>query len=213
MKLPIDRRVIPGTILLGGVTAAAFLISPWLGAAGLLCLSLHGCFFRDPPRSEPDDPQSLVSPADGIITDITEVFEERYLNQPAIRIGIFLSIFNCHVTRTPWRGKIDYLKYVPGMFLNALDQKSAKINESNWIGLEDSKKKVLFRQISGAIARRIHFDGRLGDNVQRGQKIGIICYGSRVECYCPKAGFQHSAALGQHVRGGVTVLGRWYEAS
>lgn len=167
-------------------------------------------FFRDPERHPPagDNP---VSPADGKVVDIETVFEERFLNEEAVRIGIFLSIFNVHINRSPLKGIVRYQKYEPGKFLNALEAESAKVNEANWIGVDGGDRKALVKQISGAIARKIHWDVPVGEGLERGQKFGIICYGSRTEVYIPKRLFKPSVQIGQNVKGGETLLGEWLQ--
>ena len=204
----IDRRALPGTILLLTATFALGILSRHLLIVGFVVTLCHLLFFRDFKRKIPagDKP---VSPADGLVVDISECFENRYLKEGAVKIGIFLSIFDPHVNRAPVTGKITYLQYVPGKFLNALDKESVKLNESNWIGIEKSDLRVLVRQISGAIARRIYCDVSLGQSVERTGKLGIICYGSRTECYVPKKRFKPAIQIGNRVKAGVTILGDW----
>ena len=101
------------------------------------------------------------------------------------------------------------MKYAPGKFLNALRKESVYHNESNWIGLEEGGKRILVRQMAGAIARRIYWDVALGQSVERGQKVGMICYGSRVECMVPKRLFQPAVQAGERVRAGQSLLGNW----
>ncbi len=169
----------------------------------------HLLFFRD-PSPQASNPAIVFSPASGTVVEMAQEFESRFLKQDSIKIGIFLSIFDVHVNRSPADGTIQYLQYVLGKFKNALDPESARVNESNWIGLENKNgHSVLVRQISGAIARRIHCDVRRGQTVKQGEKLGIICYGSRVECFLPKALFNPSVQLGDRVKVGQTILGEW----
>ena len=169
----------------------------------------HLLFFRDPgPKAA--DPAVIFSPASGTVVEITEEEEDRFLKENSVKIGIFLSIFDVHVNRTPVEGSIGYLQYVLGQFKNALDPESSRMNESNWIGIENKNgRNVLVRQISGAIARRIHWDVQRGQTVKQGEKLGIICYGSRVECFLPKALFNPAIQLGARVKVGQTILGEW----
>lgn len=204
----IDHRAFKGTIILLSISIIAGLISSGLFAAGLLIIVGHMMFFRDFKRKFPDGNQP-VSPADGHIAEVSECFEDRFLKEEAVKIGIFLSIFDRHVNRAPTDGEIAHLQYVPGKFLNALDNESVKVNESNWIGLEKEGVRILVRQISGAIARRIHCDVALGQKIQRTGKLGIICYGSRTECYIPKRLFKPTIQMGARVQAGVTILGEW----
>lgn len=209
-KIPIDRRALPvGAVLLVLMLAAVLVpglrpLSPVL----FFVLAGHLLFFRDPVRPLPagDDP---VSPADGRVVEVAEQPEDRFLKQDAVKIGIFLSIFDNHVTRAPSDGTVAYLEYVPGKFFNALREKSVYYNESNWIGIADGERRVLVRQVAGAIARRIHCDAGMNDPVRRAGKLGIICYGSRVEFFVPKNVFKPRVRPGDCVQGGLTVLGEW----
>ncbi len=204
----IDRRCLPGTLVLLVVTIVFGFISVSLAIAGFFAIMGNLLFFRDPKRKIPDGNQP-VSPADGLVVEVSECFEDRYLKEDAVRVGIFLSIFDPHVNRSPMEGEIAYLDYVPGKFLNALNKESVKVNESNWIGIERTGIKILVRQISGAIARRIHCDVSLKQSVGRGGKLGIICYGSRTECYFPKRMFKPTIQIGSRVKAGATILGDW----
>lgn len=147
----------------------------------------------------------VVSPGSGRVVDVSEVYEDRYLQENAVKVGIFLSVFDAHINCAPISGKIGYQHYVMGKFLNALDPESVNYNESNWIGIESGEKRVLARQISGAIARRIHWDVRPKDEIRRGDKFGIICYGSRVECYVPVRFYRVTCKIGDYVRSGVST--------
>jgi len=204
--MKIDRRAWPGGLM--GCVAIGFLWFVWREGVwlGFLLLMGHLAFFRDPHRKPPLG-KDAVSPADGKVVEVTEEFEGRFLKEDAIKIGIFLSVFVPHVNRAPVTGKIGYLKYEPGKFLNALSQDSVKINEANWIGVEGNEGRALVKQVSGAIARRIHGDVELGQMVERAGKIGIICYGSRAECYLPKRLFRIAVAPGQKVKAGQSILG------
>lgn len=168
-------------------------------------------FFRDPERTPPEGTDTLVSPADGRVTEITEVDEPSYIGGPAVRIGIFLSVLNCHVNRSPWSGTVEYVKYSPGLFLDARHPDSGPKNESNAIGLRDGARdvKLLVRQVAGLIARRIICTVEPKMSVQRGERIGMIKFGSRTELYVPKdrlAGVD--VRVGDNVKGALTVLGR-----
>ncbi len=213
MHIPVDKRSVGGMVAILLLTLALcvfFGATVLVLAIGVCLLAVHGCFFRDPmPRTASHGQASVVAPAQGKVVEISRVLEDDYLHEPAIRIGIFLSVFDVHVTRSSWGGTVKYLRYVPGEFFNALLERSARENESNWIGLEDGARKVLIRQITGAIARRIFWDVEIGSQVQRSEKIGMICYGSRVECYVPERNFRIHVKLGDKVKAGQTVLGEW----
>jgi len=178
--------------LLGGPYSAPALL---LGAFVLW-------FFRDPERQIPDLPGAIVSPGDGKVTDI--VIIDPSVN-PQTRISIFLNVFNVHVNRTPIAGIIRDVRYQKGKFLNAMAPNSAEENEQSIISVEGDGRTVVFKQIAGLIARRIVCNLKVGDQVARGQRMGLIKFGSRVDVI-----FDTDAAVkvkvGDHVAGGSTVL-------
>jgi len=158
-------------------------------------------FFRDPQRPVPSEAGLVVSPADGKITEVARI------QTPAgerIRLSIFLSVFDVHVNRTPITGTIREVRYQKGKFLNALDPKSAE-NEQNVITVQGEDFDVTFSQIAGAIARRIVFNFKEGDFVERGQRIGLIKFGSRVNVILPGHA-NLRVAKGQRVKGGASVI-------
>ncbi len=208
-RLPLDKRVWPGAILLLVFLLLELLwgvhsVTPVL----LTLLIAQLLFFRDPSRRTPAA-QGLLAPADGKVVGVDESFEEKFLNEPAVRIRIFLSVFDVHVTRSPLAGVVKFQRYVKGKFLNALRKSAFENNESNWIGIENHERRVLVRQMTGAIARRIYWDVKIGQIVGRGEKIGMICYGSGVEFYVAKRAFRPAVRVGQHVKAGLTLLGQW----
>lgn len=157
----------------------------WPLAVVPLALWLFGfSFFRDPERELPEDPSALVSPADGTVADIGEVKSTPLLDEPCLRVGIFLSVFNVHVNRAPLQGRVAALRYRPGRFLDARHPDATSQNEAQDIRFE-GRFPVVVRQISGLIARRIVCPLRDGEEVQRGQRIGMIKFGSRTELYVP----------------------------
>lgn len=209
LRLPFDKRVWPGAVLILVFLLLELLwdvrsVTPILVA--LLIAQL--LFFRDPARKTPMAP-GLLAPADGKVVGIDEVFEEKFLNEQAIRIRIFLSVFDVHVTRSPLAGIVKFQRYIKGKFVNVLRKSSFESNESNWIGIENHERRVLVRQMTGAIARRIYWDIKVGQTVGRGEKLGMICYGSGVEFYIAKRVFQPEVRIGQHVAAGLTLLGQW----
>lgn len=208
-RLPLDKRVWPGVGLFLLLLFFGFIWS--IDSAMPLLWGLligHLLFFRDPPRKTPLE-QGLLAPADGKVLGVDEVFEEKFLDEPAVRIRIFLSIFNVHVTRSPMAGIVKFQRYVKGKFLNVLRAVAFEKNESNWIGIENHARRVLVRQMTGAIARRIYSDVKVGQVVGRGEKIGVICYGSGVEFYIPKRVFRATVRVGERVKAGTTLLGQW----
>ena len=205
-----DQRAWAGARILALLALlAAVIFKFWLFRMfPLFVLAGHLVFFRDPKRKIPEG-EALVSPADGKVVEMAPVHEHRFLGEEAVKVGIFLSLFVPHVNRSPMEGTVEYLQYQPGKFLNALRKDAVKENESNWIGIRGGPRGILVRQIAGAIARRIHCDVKKGQVVNRGEKLGIICYGSRVECFFPKRFFKPTIQVGEKVKAGETILGEW----
>ena len=168
------------------VSLAVRLLCRGVVPATLLGLVVY--FFRDPPRGVPTDAGLILSPADGKIAEITRLDRNEVTGGPAVRIGIFLSIFNVHINRAPMESRVIELRYCPGEFLNALRPESAWRNENTWIGLEEESpphRRLVVRQISGQYARRIVCNLRPGEVVARGHKFGMIKLGSRTELILP----------------------------
>jgi phosphatidylserine decarboxylase len=183
-------------ILLGWLTVPAVAIIPIL----LGCFFLW--FFRDPERSIPQTPGAIVSPGDGKVTSIGLVNIE---GRPWNRISIFLSVFNVHVNRSPISGTIRDLEYRKGKFANAMGAASAEHNEQNIVTVEGEGQVVIFKQIAGLLARRIVFTKQVGDTVARGERVGLIKFGSRVDVlFAPEAAVH--VKLGSTVHGGSSVL-------
>lgn len=176
-------------------------------------LGLIVYFFRDPRRRVPTAPGLLVAPADGKVVEITKLPHDEFVGGPAVRIGIFLSIFNVHLNRAPAESRVIELKYSPGGFLNALNPESAIRNENTWIGLEEEApphRRMAVRQISGAIARRIVCDLRPGERLGRGQKLGMIKFGSRTELIIADTDdLKIEVKIGQKIKAGVTIMARY----
>jgi phosphatidylserine decarboxylase len=194
-----------GMLLIGGLWK-------WLAIVPAALLVLLISFFRDPPRRVPTLADAIVSPADGTIVEVTRLDHYNYLDGPAVRIGIFLSIFNVHINRAPFAGTVVELHYQPGEFLNALRPESAERNESMWIGFAVSdfpQVRFAVRQISGAIARRIVCPLEQGQTVARGEKFGMIKLGSRTELILPADAVEILAWHGDKVRAGADVIARW----
>jgi phosphatidylserine decarboxylase len=167
-------------------------------------------FFRDPPRRVPEGEGLMVSPADGKISEITRLDHDEFIGGPAVRIGIFLSIFNVHLNRSPAAVRVIGLRYSPGKFLNAMKPESARENESMWIGLEEQgplRRRMVVRQIAGAYARRIVCALRPGEEVGRGDKIGMIKLGSRTELIlADEPGLKLEVNVGDRVKAGTSVV-------
>lgn len=172
---------------------------------GISFLIFNLNFFRDPERIPPSAKNVIVSPADGEIISIKEVFEKRFINDYATQISIFMSPFNVHVNRIPIDGTIDFLNYVKGDYLIAFHEKADLRNERTEIGITSKYGKVLFTQVAGFIARRIVFDLKLGDNVEIGKRFGMIKFGSRSDVIVPKD-WKLKVRLGDKVKAGQTTL-------
>lgn len=176
----------------------------------LLPLGIVVWFFRDPERSGPNEKNSLLSPADGTVADITEVDVPEFIAAKALRIGIFLSPLNVHVNRSPTDGTVRFVQFKSGEFLPAYDPKAPERNESASLGLVGSDgRKMIIKQITGLLARRIVCEAKDGDVLARGQRYGMIKFGSRTELYIPLSDKPLSAVkIGDVVKGGETILCR-----
>jgi phosphatidylserine decarboxylase len=207
MRLPIAIEGWP-FILPGFALAGLFVLLQWRAAAGAaLALALFVTwFFRDPDRAIPDDPGTLVSPADGRVIEI--------LPQPGdgARISIFLSIFDVHVNRTPVAGEVIDVNRRPGAFLAAWKPEASSRNAQASVTVRTPRGDVRFVQIAGLVARRIVCRLRPGSRVERGERYGLIRFGSRVDVFLPAAA-EPSVRVGDRVRGGADALARWRPAS
>ncbi|MBA3466467.1 MAG: phosphatidylserine decarboxylase family protein [Gemmatimonadaceae bacterium] len=178
----------------------------WLVAFVLLLLALWvAYFFRDPERAGERGVSLVVAPADGKLIMITEVDEPSFIKGRAVRLSIFMNVFNVHVNRYPVDGTVQHVHYNKGKFLNAAAEKSSLENEQMSVGLESAGGRMLVRQIAGLIARRIVTYSKVGDKVKQGERMGIIRFGSRVDVFIP-VGASIRAKLGDITTAGVTVL-------
>ena len=185
-----------GAFLQGWAVASAILV--------LLALFVFS-FFRDPERVIPGEPGAVVSPADGRVVVVTD---EENGNRPGQRISIFLAIWNVHVNRAPLAGTITKMDYRPGKFLAAMRERASLENEQNVFTLSTDAGEMVFKQIAGLIARRVVSWKKVGESVARGERIGLVRFGSRVDLWLPK----DAAVLvkvGENVKGGSSVLARW----
>jgi len=184
------------------VTCYLLTTSLWLTLVPVLLAAFFLWFFRDPERAIPDGPGLIVSPADGLVTETVRVETPA---GPHTRISIFLNVFNVHVNRSPIAGSISGLEYRQGSFGNAISAESAEKNEQNIVTVSGPGITVTFKQIAGLLARRIVFSYHLGDKVTRGQRIGLIKFGSRVNVLIPVEAKLH-VKVGDKVSGGSSVL-------
>lgn len=221
-RLPFARAGFAELLLFGGsatLVALLFLTGwfgpRWLAAAPVALAAFVVSFFRDPQRAIPADPDVVVSPADGKVVDLSLVDDPGLLGEPALRIGIFLSVFNVHVNRAPLSGRLVRLRYQPGKFLNALKARSVEENERmelTFIETGPAARPFIVRQIAGAIARRIVCELGTGDQVRTGDRFGMIKFGSRTELLLPARDLEVLARVGDHVRGGASPLARYKSA-
>ncbi|MGA3065211.1 MAG: phosphatidylserine decarboxylase family protein [Tepidisphaeraceae bacterium] len=204
------REILIGTLLLAVLSLALAWLSRPLALLPLPIFIWLLAFFRDPNRPIPKDPGVYVSPADGTVSDITEIETEPLIGGPAIRVGIFLSVFNVHINRAPCDGKVLSVQYKKGKFVNAMSHsKASQDNESNTIVLTDAlgEPVAVVKQIVGLIARRIICTAAPGDSLARGQRIGMIKFGSRTELTIPKSlSPTIQVQVGQKVRGAADVI-------
>ena len=190
--------LIAAAALLGWLTHPAWAIIPCLLAIFFLW------FFRDPERAIPQDAGAVVSPGDGKVTDVSPVTVG---NEKLTRLSIFLSVCDVHVNRSPIAGVIREVRYQRGQYLNAMNKASAELNEQNIVTVESDGggQTVVFKQIAGLLARRIVFYPKVGDRLERGQRVGLIKFGSRVDVLLD-ASAQVNVKVGDRVRGGASVL-------
>lgn len=201
--------IVAGAALAVATIALAYRTgSPWLWAVAALLTIVAAWvvyFFRDPEREGARGDRLVVSPADGKIVMITEVQEPAFIGGTAIRISVFMNVFNVHVNRYPVDGTVRYVHYNPGRFLNAATEKSSLENEQMSVGLETASGRILVRQIAGLIARRIVTYSKEGQQVKQGDRMGIIRFGSRVDVFIPP-GSRIRVKTGETSNAGVTVL-------
>ena len=206
MRIPIAKDGYIFIIPLLVVTVLTYLLSfYWATVFVGLGFLFITWFFRDPERSIPDEPNVVVSPADGKVTEI--VTEKEPINgETCKRVTIFLSVFNVHVNRVPIGGTIEDIRYNPGKFLAAFNPKASMDNEQNIILINNGKTNVLVKQIAGLIARRIVCWPNKGDQYQPGQRYGLIRFGSRVDILLPE-NIKLSVVCGDIVSGGQSIIG------
>ena len=207
MRIPIAKEgyifIIPLVILTLGLCALS-----WFWVTGIFggLLLFVTWFFRDPERKIPEDSNAVVSPGDGKIVEIVEEKDPLLAKDGYTRISVFLNVFNVHVNRVPIAGKIEATRYNPGKFLNASSHKASLDNEQSAILLNNGHVTILVKQIAGLIARRIVCWAKEGDEYQRGQRYGLIRFGSRVDVFLPE-GTEIKVVVGDIVSGGSTIIG------
>ncbi len=207
-QVPIAKEGYPFIFVLAFATLLAAILAMKVTSGFLLVATIFVlCFFRDPERLGPDRADALVSPADGKVILIERVNDSRFTGEDVQKISIFMNVFNVHVNRIPYSGKVEKILYKPGKFYSADSRQGGLQNEyCASIITTPSGKKIAFVQIAGLIARRIICWLEEGDAVTRGKRFGLIRFGSRVDLYLP-LGTELAVNLGQKVRAGETILG------
>ena len=191
-------------LLLGGFVFSGLAALAVLGGIALVFMAFCLWFFRDPERAVPEGEGIVVSPADGKVVEIVEEDNE-FMGGPARRISIFLNVFNVHVNRIPYEGQVEYVKYYPGKFLAAWEPKASLDNEQTHVGLNCGGRKILVKQIAGLIARRIVCRAEEGQAVTRGDRFGLIKFGSRTDLFLPLDATV-KVQVGDKVSGASTII-------
>lgn len=194
--------IILSILIIGGGVYTLIIVLVSLSISGLVLN-----FFRDPDRYPPDDDYAILSPADGKVVLIKKLFEDEYLKENAVQVSIFMSPLDVHVNRIPISGVVGYYRYIKGKYLVAFNEKSSEKNERTHIGIEDNGFKILFKQIAGMVARRIIADLTPGKRVERGERFGMIRFGSRVDVLMPFT-VELAVNINDKVRAGESVIAR-----
>jgi phosphatidylserine decarboxylase len=193
-------------VLLITIISAAVL-PVWITIICALLLVFVTAFFRNPQRKIPGDPKAIISPADGKVIEIKEMDEPDFLKARCIRVCVFMNVFNVHINRIPLGGTIKRVQYFPGKFLVASLDKASELNERNAVLIEGAGGvKVLVVQIAGLVARRIVSYVTAGDSVKKGDRFGLIRFGSRLDLYLPLE-TKIMVQMGEVVKGGETIMG------
>jgi phosphatidylserine decarboxylase len=189
------------------LAVASLWLTPWLSLIFFILILYTLAFFRDPDRAAPNDPGSVAAAADGAIADIVEVEENDVLKTKTRRVGIFLSIFDVHTNRAPIDGRVIYREHRKGLCVDARRADCSDKNESMTWAFANSRATIVVRQLTGAIARRIVGWSQVGDELKKGDRFGMIRFGSRTEVYLPLAATV-LVKVGDHVSGGSTIIAR-----
>jgi phosphatidylserine decarboxylase len=203
-----EGRWIFAVLIIGALLS--WFIAPWLSFIFVLLICYTIAFFRDPNRIAPPEADAVVAAADGKITDIIEIEEPEVLKSKTRRIGIFLSIFDVHTNRAPIDGRVIYRQHRMGMCLDARRPDCSEKNEAITWAFKNSRVTIVVRQITGAIARRIVGWAKVGDELTKGDRFGMIRFGSRTEVYLPLTA-SVLVKVGDHVAGGSTIIARLSE--
>src|SRR4030043_2295568 len=197
----------PFIIIFAVITVLIYFFGkPWIAILPLIITLFMVLFFRDPERKIPEGEGIFVSPADGKVILIKDVYEKDYLKAESKEISIFMSLLNVHVNRSPCDGKVSLVKHSPGKFLVAHKDAASIENENTVMVLEGKDGTILIRQVAGLVARRIVCKVKAGDMLRRGERYGMIKFGSRLDVYLPKE-TEIQVRVGDKVKAGQTVLG------
>jgi phosphatidylserine decarboxylase len=188
-------------------TLVYFLGKPWIAIFPLLITLFMVFFFRDPERKIPEGENIFVSPADGKVILIKDVYEKDYLKTDSKEISIFMSLFNVHVNRSPYDGKVSFIKHSSGKFFVAHKDAASIENENTVMVLDGRNGKIVIRQVAGFLARRIVCRAKAGDELRHGERYGMIKFGSRLDVYLPKD-VKIKVKVGDKVKAGETILGQ-----
>ena len=200
-----EGRWIFAILLILVVTSAFF--SWWLSLVFVALILYTLAFFRDPNRSDPSDQRAVVAAADGTVADIEEIDEKEFLKARTRRVGIFLSIFDVHTNRAPIAGRVAFQQFRKGLFFDARRPECSEKNEAMTWAFQNPRATIVVRQLTGAIARRIVGWAKVGDELKRGDRFGMIRFGSRTEVYLP-IDAEILVEVGDHVKGGASVIAR-----
>ena len=193
--------------ILVGLALASWLISPWLSLVWIALIAYTFAFFRDPERISPADPDAVVAAADGVVADIIEIEETEVLKAQQKRVGIFLSVFDVHTNRAPVDGRVTYRQHREGLCLDARSTECSNKNESMTWAFENARATIVVKQLTGAIARRIVGWSKVGDELKKGERFGMIRFGSRTEVFLPLDATV-LVKVGDRVVGGATIIAR-----
>lgn len=191
-----------GAVMLAAAVLIGWLTSPYWSIIPVLLAAFFMWFFRDPERAIPSNAGAVVSPADGKVTEVAQIHVN---DKTHLRISIFLNVFNVHVNRSPVAGVIRAAHYQTGKFLNAMNPACAECNEQNTVTVEGGGQTIVFKQIAGLLARRIVFSKKIGERVERGERVGLIKFGSRTDVLL-EPGATVQVKVGDHVKGGSSIL-------
>jgi len=184
---------------------------PWITGLGLVSGGFFAYFFRDPERAIPAEPGVIVSPADGLVIRVEEVQENEFLKTPARYVAIFMNVFDVHVNRSPVAGTVTEMRHRAGEYKAASRRDAAQRNEQQAMVLENAAgRRILVVQIAGLLARRIISYVKPGQHLEKGERLGMICFGSRVDLYLPPDG-DIRVKVGDRVKAGSSIIGRWHE--